>query len=79
VISSPLLLATVPSAACAGCGRRVDTRANGVAEAVTGWRVNRAQGGANQITLPRSLGRWLCPYCLSVARGKTDLDQGELF
>ena len=49
-----------------------------VAELVQAYRVNRHQGGANQMTLPKSLGRWLCAGCLAVARG-ADVDQAELF
>lgn len=77
--ASPLRLGPlVPRARCQGCGAWVDTRAIGVAELVQGYRVNRAAGGANQITLPRSLGRWLCAGCLAVARG-ADVAQGQLF
>lgn len=68
----------MPRARCAGCGDWVDTRATGVAELIQGYRVNRHQGGANQITLPKSLGRWLCAGCLSVARGE-DVAQAELW
>jgi hypothetical protein len=50
-----------------------------VAEAVTGYRVVRPQGGANQIALMRSKGRWLCAGCLAVLRSGMDLEQGELF
>jgi hypothetical protein len=63
---------------CSGCQEWINNRSAGVAEAVKGYRVNRGGGGANQITLPTSLGRWLCPACLSVARG-ADVDQGRLF
>jgi len=68
----------MPRARCAGCSAWVDTRGTGVAELVKGYRVNRQQGGANQITLPVSLGRWLCAGCLAVARG-ADVDQASLF
>jgi len=65
---------------CCGCRVEIDTRTTGVAEAVKGWRVVRAQGGANQIALMRSQGRWICAGCLAVARaGLGELEQGRLF
>jgi rubredoxin len=72
----------MPRARCSGCQLWVDTKQPGVAEKVTGYRVNRsrgAAGGTNAISLPKSLGIWLCPACHSVAKGAADLAQGELF
>lgn len=68
----------VPRVQCSGCGHPVNTKQAGVAELVRGWRVNRAGGGANQIVLPKGLGKWRCVACLAVARG-ADLKQGELW
>jgi len=73
------LLATVPRVKCRGCRVEIDTRTTGVAEAVTGYRVVRPQGGANQIALMKSQGRWLCAGCLAVLRSGWDLEQGTLF
>lgn len=65
---------------CCGCRIEIDSRAAGVAESVKGWRVVRAQGGANQITLAKGTGRWMCAGCLAVARaGLGELEQGTLF
>jgi len=69
----------MPRVKCSGCRVEIDTRTTGVAEAVTGYRVVRPQGGANQIALMRSKGRWLCAGCLAVLRSGMDLEQGELF
>ena len=63
---------------CAGCQEWINTRQPGNAELVQGYRINRSAGGANSITLPKPLGRWLCPACLAVARG-ADVAQGALF
>lgn len=72
----------MPRALCAGCACWVDTRGLGVAEQVIGYRVNRgagAGGGTNAIALPKSLGQWLCPACLDVAKGNSAQHQGQLF
>lgn len=68
----------MPRARCVGCGLPVNTKQAGVAELIQCWRVNRAGGGANQTTLPKSLGKWLCGGCLAVARG-ADVQQGQLW
>lgn len=69
----------VPRVKCSGCQVQIDTRTPGVAEAVSGWRPVRKQGGANQIALMKSQGRWLCAGCLAVLRSGWDLEQGTLF
>ena len=72
----------MPNARCEYCQYPVNVEAAGVAELVQGYRVNRgksAQGGTNAIALPIPLGRWLCPACLDVAKGKASAGQGELF
>jgi hypothetical protein len=69
----------MPRVLCGGCQLEIDTTLTGAAELVRGYRVVRSGGGANQIALMKGLGRWLCPACLSVAKGNLDLAQGELF
>jgi hypothetical protein len=65
---------------CSGCQIEIDTRTQGVAERVHGWRVQRKSGGANQIAAMKGQGRWLCAGCLAVLRaGIGELQQGQLF
>lgn len=64
---------------CVQCGQRLDTRAPGNAEHVRGWRVNRAQGGANMIALAEPQGQWLCRFCLDKRRAGVSWDQLSLF
>lgn len=54
---------------CERCGGKVDVNGIGWAQEVTGWEVKRRAGGANQITQPKRLNRYLCPSC--VVRMKT--------
>lgn len=52
---------------CVRCGQPIpDRRRVGVAEEVTGLRVNRSGGGANQIKSWKGLGRWVCHVCMSM-------------
>lgn len=64
---------------CTECGFHVDIRAAGVAEAVTGWRVQRSGGGANQILDWKGLGQWLCAGCVARRRAGIPIGQGDLF
>jgi ribosomal protein S27E len=75
----PTWSSSVARVRCVGCRVEIDTRTTGVAEAVRGWRVVRPQGGANQIALMKSQGRWMCAGCLAVLRSGLDMEQGSLF
>ena len=65
---------------CCGCHIEINTRTTGVAEQVTGWRVQRKSGGANQIAVMKGQGRWLCAGCFAVLRaGRGELEDAPLF
>ncbi len=64
---------------CVQCGEIIDTRAPGNAQRVTGWRVNRTQGGANMIALAEPVSEWLCRFCLDDRRHGRSWDQLSLF
>lgn len=63
---------------CAECGVQFDDRRPGTWKAVTGWVVERSDGGANAVRDKRYTGAVLCPECgklrgLGVNRGQTSL------
>lgn len=64
---------------CAQCSDTIDARAPGVAQRVTGWRINRSGGGANMIALPETEPKWLCQHCLDKRRSGLSWDQLSLF
>lgn len=65
---------------CSQCSDPLDVRAPGVAQRVLGWRVNRAQGGANMIALAEPQGVYLCRHCLDRRRaGAGAWDQPTLW
>jgi hypothetical protein len=64
---------------CCQCLELLDTRAAGVAQLVHGWRVNRAQGGANMIALAVPQGEFLCRHCLDKRRSGLAWDQLPLW
>jgi hypothetical protein len=64
---------------CTQCGETIDARAPGVAQRVQGWRVNRAQGGANMIALAQPMHEYLCRFCLDKRRSGVTWDQPSLF
>jgi hypothetical protein len=64
---------------CEQCGESLDVRALGVGREVRGYYVNRAQGGANVITLVQRLDRWLCRGCLAARKAGHVWDQPSLF
>lgn len=66
-------------ARCAQCANPLDIRALGVGEIVHGVAVNRAQGGANQITLMERQGAWLCRLCIDDRKRGHEWEQLELF
>ena len=47
-----------------GCAGEVDTRASGNGQRVTGYAVNREQGGANYIAHKQTTDEWACRWCL---------------
>lgn len=62
-----------------GCEGTIDIRAPHHGERVTGFMVTRAQGGANQVTLPEHSGEWVCRWCLErLKRPVFNPDQGSL-
>lgn len=64
---------------CTQCAELIDKTAPGVAQLVTGYRVNRAQGGANMIALAVPQPTWLCKFCLAKRRDGHSWDQPSLF
>lgn len=64
---------------CCQCLELLDTRAPGVAQRVHGWRVNRAQGGANMIALAEPEPEFLCRHCLAKRRAGVSWDQLTLW
>lgn len=64
---------------CCQCNDPLDTKAPGVAQKVRGWRVNRAQGGANMIALAEPLSEFLCRHCLDKRRSGLSWDQLSLW
>ena len=51
---------------CCKCGQPIpNQRRPGVAEWVSGLRVNRDGGGPNQIRRTTSLGLWVCHLCVA--------------
>lgn len=68
------------AAPCVQCGDTIDTRQQGHAQRVTGWKVNRGStGGANQIALAEPEPLWLCRFCLDKRRHGYSWDQPALF
>lgn len=67
-------------ARCEQCSEVVDVRAPGSAQHVEGYAVNRAQGGANMVTLmERHAGRWLCRVCVDLRKRGHKWQQLDLF
>ena len=64
---------------CIQCGDPLDTRGLGVWVLVRGWVENRAQGGANMVSLREPLGQYLCSPCYDKRKAGHAWDQLGLF
>lgn len=53
--------------ACEFCHREM-TQTHGAAELVSGWVPNRAQGGANAVSVVAKHNRWACHLCWPLIR-----------
>jgi hypothetical protein len=49
---------------CIICGDKLNTRARGVGQRVTGWAMNRKAGGANYIKERKEMGEWAHEPCI---------------
>ncbi len=66
--------------ACHGeCGVSVDPTAPGVAQYVSGWAVNRSEGGTHGLSAPQRHDRWLCRGCLEKVRHGISFNQQVMF
>jgi len=65
-------------AQCEDCDIAVDIEAPGIAQAVSGWAVNRTQGGPNRIACRKAEPRWLCHPCLDRRVRGDDPNQSSL-
>lgn len=63
---------------CEGCGVDVDATADGVAQFVSGWAVNRPKG-TNAVAGQERHRRWLCRVCVGLVRDGANLNQQGLF
>lgn len=64
-------------ASCAFCNGDLDTRADRVYQAASGWLMNRSGGGANAIAMAERFNVWTHSHCLD--RRKQGGEQGGLF
>lgn len=64
---------------CVQCGDTIDARAHGNGELIRGVAVNRAQGGANVITLMEHTRRYLCRFCIAARKRGHAWTQPSLF
>lgn len=63
---------------CEGCDETIDGTADGHAQFVSGWSVNRYKG-TNAVALQERHQRWLCRFCLDRRRNGVADEQGSLF
>lgn len=65
---------------CSECGGPIpNTKRAGVGEWVQGLRINRQQGGPNQIRSWRGLGVWMCHQCAPMYDPATNTITEPLF
>lgn len=64
---------------CDQCGVTIDAKAPGNAEQVTGFRINRTQGGANMVAFAEPTGRYICRACVTLRRSGLSWTQPSLF
>jgi hypothetical protein len=65
-------------ATCEACREAIDATADGHAQYVSGWSVNRPKG-TNGVALQERHPRWLCRFCLDKRRAGICDDQESLF
>ena len=64
---------------CEQCSEIMDAEAPGNAKGMTGYSVNRSQGGANMIACAEPTGTYLCRTCLDLRRAGRRWAQPSLF